>query len=109
MAVLKDHPSIQDFQNYLAQIRKERNWEQNDPLEIFLLMSEEVGELAKAIRNKIGLYPQKEKTASEIQAELSFEMSDVFSYLLDLANIFEVDLEKAFREKEAINAQRTWG
>jgi len=27
---------------------------------------------------------------------------------LDLANYFEVDLEKAFREKEAINAKREW-
>lgn len=109
MAVLKENPSIQDFQNYLAEIRKERNWEENNPLEIFLLMSEEVGELAKAIRNKIKLYPQKEKTDKEIQEELAFEMSDIFSYLLDLASSFGIDLEQAFREKEAINAQRTWG
>ncbi len=33
----------------------------------------------------------------------------MFSYLLDLANYFQVDLEKVFREKEQVNAARTWG
>lgn len=109
MAILKENPTIQDFQDYLLQVRKERNWEQNNPLEVFLLLTEEVGELANAIRDKIKLYPKKDKTSEKMQEALAFEMSDVFSYLLDLANIFEVDLEQAFREKEAINAIRTWG
>ena len=36
------------------------------------------------------------------------EFADVLSYLLDLANYFQIDLEKAFREKEQINQNRTW-
>jgi NTP pyrophosphatase (non-canonical NTP hydrolase) len=32
----------------------------------------------------------------------------VFMYLLDICNHFDIDLEKAFREKEEINKKRTW-
>ena len=35
-------------------------------------------------------------------------MADVLIYLLDLANVLGVDLEKAFREKEEINKKRNW-
>jgi NTP pyrophosphatase (non-canonical NTP hydrolase) len=40
--------------------------------------------------------------------ELEEEFADVLSYLLDLANYFQIDLEKAFREKEQVNEGRTW-
>jgi NTP pyrophosphatase (non-canonical NTP hydrolase) len=40
--------------------------------------------------------------------ELAEEFADVLSYLLDLANYFQIDLEKAFREKEQINQNRIW-
>jgi len=40
--------------------------------------------------------------------ELAHEMADVFELLLDLANYFNIDLEQAFREKEAINNTRIW-
>ena len=39
---------------------------------------------------------------------LEEEFADVLSYLLDLANCFQVDLEQAFRAKEQLNQSRTW-
>ena len=39
---------------------------------------------------------------------LDFRPKGATRNLLDLANRFEVDLEAAFREKEAINARRRW-
>jgi NTP pyrophosphatase (non-canonical NTP hydrolase) len=71
----------------------------------FLLFTEEIGELAKAIRKTQGLYQEK---ARQKPVELEEEFADVLSYLLDLANYFQVDLEKAFREKEQINSARIW-
>jgi NTP pyrophosphatase (non-canonical NTP hydrolase) len=76
-----------------------------DEPEKFLLFTEEVGELAKAIRKTQGLYQEK---ARQKHVELAEEFADVLSYLLDLANCFQVDLETAFREKEQVNATRTW-
>ncbi len=105
MATLKENPTLADLQQYIKDICKERNWDKNTHLELFLLFSEEVGELAKAIRKHQGLYDEKAKNT---QAHLEEEFADVFSYLLDLANYFDVDLEKAFRQKDKINASRVW-
>ncbi len=106
MAILKQHPTLPDLQEYLKLLCKERQWENDNPLEIFLLLSEEVGELAKAIRNKIKLYHEEGKVIKE--DELEDEIADVLSYLLDLANKFDIDIETAFRNKEAKNAKRVW-
>ena len=106
MEKLKSNPQIKDFQEYVKLLAKERGWDKNNPLEIFLLFSEEIGELAKAIRNKMKLYhePGKELDPNELE----YEFADVFSYLLDLANQFDIDLEEAFRAKEEKNMKRTW-
>ncbi len=106
MTKLKDKPTLKDLQEYIKQIAKERAWDKNNYLEIFLLFSEEVGELAKAIRNETGLYAEENKTIKK--QEIAYEMADVLNYLLDLANYFDIDLEKAFREKDHINSMRTW-
>ena len=106
MKKLKDKPQLKDFQRYVKLLAEERGWDKNDPLEIFLLFSEEIGELAKAIRNKIKLYYEPGKKIKP--NELEYEFADVFSYLLDLANQFDIDLEKAFRAKEEKNLKRVW-
>jgi NTP pyrophosphatase (non-canonical NTP hydrolase) len=106
MAELKEYLQLSDYQDYIRQVCKERGWDKNNPLEIFLLLSEEVGELAKAIRNRLKLYHEEGK----IQAfdGLHLELADIFSYLLDLANYYEIDMEAAFREKEKLNSGRIW-
>ncbi|WP_299454752.1 MazG nucleotide pyrophosphohydrolase domain-containing protein [uncultured Microscilla sp.] len=112
MAHLKDKPTLADLQQYMDAVCTERGWNKNNPLETFLLFSEEVGELAKAIRNQRGLYQEEAKAhqkPSSTKQALEEEFADVLGYIFDLANHFEVDLEKAFRAKEAINEQRDWG
>lgn len=105
MAHLASQPTLKVLQEYLAQVCQERGWTKDSPAEKFVLFVEEVGELAKAIRDHSGLYsePSKQKAF-----ELEEEFADVFSYLLDLANCYGVDLETAFRAKEKINDSRTW-
>ncbi|MBD3245343.1 MAG: RS21-C6 protein [Candidatus Moranbacteria bacterium] len=105
MPKLKPNPKLQDFQNYVKEMVKERGFT-NNKLETFLLFSEEVGELAKAIRNYKNLYQEKNSRTKKFK--LSDEFADVLIYLLDLANQFEIDLEKAFRRKEQKNKKRAW-
>jgi NTP pyrophosphatase (non-canonical NTP hydrolase) len=105
MAYLPEHPTLKDLQRYMDEVCIERGWVKDTYAEKFLLFTEEVGELAKAMRKTAGLYDEK---AKQKNIELEEEFSDVLSYLLDLANCFQVDLEKAFREKERINEGRTW-
>lgn len=106
MAQLPEKPTLKDLQNHIKDIGEERGWDKNNYLEIFLLLSEEIGELAKSIRNYAGLYTEKSKEDNKFEIEEEF--ADVLNYLFDLANCFDIDLEKAFREKDRINAHRKW-
>jgi len=106
MAELKPSPTLPEYQEYIRQVCKERGWDKNNPLEIFLLFSEEVGELAKAIRNRLKLYHEEGKINQN--DELGHELADIFNYLMDIANCFDIDLETAVREKEMLNASRKW-
>src|SRR6478672_4974259 len=105
MAHIPPRPTLSDLQTYLAAVCQERGWTKDTWSEKFVLFSEEVGELAKAMRKKAGLYDEQAKKSS---LSLEEEFADVLSYLLDLANHFEVDLEKAFRAKEKVNESRVW-
>lgn len=105
MADLKDNPTLRDLQHYLTVISQERGWTKDSPSEKFVLFIEEVGELAKAMRKAAGLY---EERAKQRDIALEEEFADVLSYLLDLANCFQVDLEAAFRAKDLVNQSRTW-
>ncbi len=104
MPALDPDPTLRDFQRYVRQMEEERGFARQDALDKCLLLGEEVGELFKAIRKTRGL-------SVELGAEygaVGEELADVLIYLCAIANRFDIDLERAFREKEAINAQRTW-
>ena len=107
MAEIPASPSLAQLQAYQAAICKERGWDSTSDLETFLLFTEEIGELAKAIRKRKKLFIEAGK--SHKKDGMEGEMADVLSYLLELANRFEVDLEQAYRDKEAENAGREWG
>ncbi len=106
MALIPKNPTLKDLQDYIKTVADERGWDKNNELEIFLLLSEEIGELAKAVRNKIGLYAEKDNKANNDELELEF--ADVLNYIFDLANCFNIDLEEAFRKKDTINSKRIW-
>jgi NTP pyrophosphatase (non-canonical NTP hydrolase) len=103
---LKEKPTLSDLQQYTADVCKERGWDKDTYTEKFLLFTEEVGELAKAMRKHTGMY--KEEARNHKRFELNEEFADVLNYLLDMANLFDVDLEAAFREKDKFNRERSW-
>ena len=61
MTNLSTHPTLPELQQYMDEICKERGWTKDNYAEKFLLFTEEVGELAKAIRKTQGLYQEKAK------------------------------------------------
>lgn len=101
---LKENPTFKDFQQYVADMVKERGFDKETVPELFMLFLEECGEFAKAARKTQNL---KTDENSE-KFKLENEAADVLIYLLDICNHFGIDLEKAFREKEEINKKRTW-
>lgn len=102
---LKPKPTLQDFQDYVAKMIKERGFDNEKLPEVFMLFIEECGEMAKAIRKK-HRHIKSHKESKDF--ELEHEIADVFMYLLVICNYLDIDLEKAFREKEEINKKRVW-
>lgn len=102
---LKPNPTLKDFQKYIEKMVRERGFETETAKDLILLLIEEVGELARAIRKKAGI---KIDPKSAPLYEIEEELADCFIYLLDLSNQLDVDLEKAFRKKEEINKKRYW-
>ncbi|MBN2585390.1 hypothetical protein JXA59_01970 [Patescibacteria group bacterium] len=102
--VLKENPTLKDFQAYAIELIKERGFEEETIAELFTLFLEECGELAKAARKSQNI----KSDANSKVFQVSEEAADVFIYLLHLCNKLGVDLEQAFRDKEEINKQRTW-
>ncbi len=104
MPQLNEYPTLADFQTYVAQLEAERGFEDQSSRDKCLLMGEEIGELFKAVRKSEGL---KVDTASRF-GTISEELADIFIYVCAIANRYDIDLEAAFREKEAINHEGSW-
>lgn len=110
LPAIPQNATLPQWQSYLAEVVAARGWDQVSELELFLLLNEEIGEFAKALRKARNLFDQEGVStgATEAREELSDELADIFSYVLDLANRLEIDLDKAFRNKEEKNRSRSW-
>ena len=104
--VLRSSPTIKDLQKYVSAIIKARGFSEEGLVDVALLFVEEVGELAKAIRFDQGL--KLSSTDIGQVKSIDSELADCLIYLFNLANLVNVDLEKAIREKEAVNSKRKW-
>ena len=105
MPELKDDPTLADLQAHIKQVCVEKGWDKNSITEIYLLFSEEIGELAKGIRKTTGF---KGESTENARQNLEEEFADVLMYLMDLANYFDIDLESVYRKKIKINHTRKW-
>ena len=104
---LTDKSSINEIQSYIKEVMQIRGFNKEKPSDKILLLVEEVGELAKAIRkneNNLGIDKTKEYNYSSIESEIA----DVFIVLLSICDILNIDLLKAFLNKEEENIKRIW-
>jgi NTP pyrophosphatase (non-canonical NTP hydrolase) len=95
---------LAEYQDLIKKLVIKRGFDKETVPEVFTLLIEEVGELAKAIRKHNG---QKVDLARK-QHEVEEEAADVFWLLIDLCNRLDIDLAEAFAKKEAKNATRVW-
>lgn len=103
---VEDRASITMLQEYIYNMAIRRGFNNETPKDIMLLMVEEIGELAKALRKYIGLKVDQEK--NHTYTHIKYELADIFIYLLSLANACNIDLFKAFKDKEMKNNKRVW-
>ncbi|HTH72367.1 MAG TPA: MazG nucleotide pyrophosphohydrolase domain-containing protein [Candidatus Pristimantibacillus sp.] len=101
---LKEGPTLADLQAYVAQMVKDRGFDEESVPERFMLLLEEAGEFAKAARKSQGI----KFAADSVAGELEHEAADVLILLLALCNDLHIDLEQAVRAKEEKNKKRVW-
>ncbi len=96
--------TIKEIQEYFEKIFLERGFENQNPEQQMLLLTEEVGELAKAIRKEHSTLHLHKKELINIKEEIA----DVLIVLIALCNELSIDLFDALNEKEKINKNRKW-
>ncbi len=102
--ILGPRPTLADLQAYVEDLENERGFSDQTARDKCLLLGEEAGELFRAVRRAEGL---RVDPASR-RAEVGEELADLLIYLCAIANRYGIDLEAAFRAKEARNRERTW-
>lgn len=102
---LNSESSLKEIQTYINRMIETRGFEDETPQDVMLLLTEEVGELAKEIRKTthIKLDATKSRTT-----DVSGEIADVFMYILSMCRVMNIDLLEALKEKEERNLKRTW-
>ena len=102
MFMQKPGEPLKALQTYYHRAALARGWDTEGAAESMLLLTEEVGELARSVRRYVGL-TRHGADDSENAAE---ELADVQLYVVHLANVLGVDLSSAVTAKEAKNMRR---
>jgi NTP pyrophosphatase (non-canonical NTP hydrolase) len=96
--------SLPDIQDYVRRMETERGLDHQDLSAQCLKLGEEVGELYRAVRKLQG-NPQDPCGRT---ADVGDEAVDALILLMSIVNRCDVNLEDAFRIKEARNETRAW-
>ena len=103
---MDENTSLDSLQAYVEEMVNVRGFSDETPQDCLLLLTEELGELAKEVRkNHTNI---KNDTAKTSTHSLEGEMADVLMMLLALARTLNVNRLDAFKEKELENCTRNW-
>jgi len=86
---------------YLQKYIKSKDYKPELVKEYFLKLSEEVGELAKAMRKG-----NVAADAENIKDTIDEELWDIIYYAVAIANCYDIDLEQVIKVKENINNKK---
>ena len=91
--------SWKDLQDAIIKFRNERDWKQfHNPKDLALALSIEASEL-----NELYLWKKPEEADIE---KVKSELADVLSYALLLADAYDLDIPKLFKEKLEISGEK---
>ena len=96
-----------DIQKYINDVLELRGFNCQSAQDKMLLLTEEIGELAKAIRKShtsMAVDYDKIQNYDTVESEVA----DVFIVLLSLCNVLKIDIYGAFIAKEKENTEREW-
>jgi NTP pyrophosphatase (non-canonical NTP hydrolase) len=81
------------FRDETATMCKQKGWDKAHVSVVWMLLNEEMGELASSIRQSQRIY-KKTGLKKDRGTDVTMEMGDVFSYLFQLAHMLNVDLDQ---------------
>ena len=81
------------FRDETAALCHSKGWDKAPISIVWMLLNEEMGELASSIRQKKQIY-RKTGLKKDRGTDVVMEMGDVFSYLFQLAHMLDVDLDE---------------
>ena len=102
---LNEKSSLEELQEYARKMIIARGFEEETPQDILMLLTEELGELAREVRKTTSVKLDKN---ADRTPNLGNEIADVFNYLLALCIANNIDLFEVFKKKEEINLKREW-
>lgn len=105
LSKLNEKSSISDIQEYINKMIEERGFDKETKQDVMLLLTEEIGELAKEVRKSTNIKMDEKQSRQE---KIADEIADVFMYVLAMCRVANVDLLEALVEKEKKNLNRTW-
>ena len=85
--------NLNSYKEVTHALCKSKGWDRVPVSSVWLLLTEEIGELASAIRQYTRTY-KKGNLRKERGTDIQSEMGDVFSYLFQLASMLNVDLDE---------------
>jgi NTP pyrophosphatase (non-canonical NTP hydrolase) len=88
--------SLNYYKTETEKVCKQKGWDRANVDTVWLLLTEEFGELASAIRQYKRTF--KKMNLKERGTDVMMEMGDVFSYLFQLAHMLNVDLDQMWCE-----------
>jgi NTP pyrophosphatase (non-canonical NTP hydrolase) len=99
--------TIKEIQDEIKQFRDERNWDQyHNVLDLSVAMSIECSEVLELLRFKSRDEVNEFLKNNDHKKEFSYELADVFIFLLAICNKTNINIENAVKEKLEINKKR---
>jgi NTP pyrophosphatase (non-canonical NTP hydrolase) len=92
-------PSLNEYKVMTHAVCKSKGWDRAPVSSVWLLLTEEIGELASAIRQYTRTY-KKSGLKKERGIDIQMEMGDVFSYLFQLASMLNIDLDEMWAKHQ---------
>ena len=83
---------------YLQSYIKQKDFQPDLLKDYFLKLTEEVGELSRAMREE-----RKAQNYEDIKGTIDEELWDVIYYAIAIANIYQIDLEQVIKRKAQLS------
>ena len=98
---------MNQFKDYTGNLCIQKGWDKVPIDKVWLLLTEEIGELASAIRQYKKTY-MKTGLRKERGTDIKMEMGDVFSYLFQIAYMLNIDLDDMWQRHQEKVTQRKY-